>query len=148
MRRVWFAALAFLAFASAQAAYEAPELAPAELDAAKQTAKNSGRAVLLVFGANWCKDCRVLESEMQNDALAKPLAQRYVIVKINVGDFDRNMELGVRFGVPVKKGIPTVAVITPDDKVLAATTAGELADARHMSSEGIRDFLLGLPQAK
>lgn len=137
--------LAFLFSGVALANYDAPEAAPQAVSAAMQQAKADGRALLLVFGANWCRDCRVLDAEMTKGELGAKLSSRYVIVKINVNDFDRNMDIGARYGVPVKKGIPTVAVVTAEDKVLAATTAGELADARHMSSEGIADFLLKLP---
>ncbi len=142
--------LACAAFAatSAFADYDPPEAAAPAITAAKQQAKKDQRAVLLVFGADWCKDCRVLESEMAKPELAAKLAARYQVVKVNVGRFDRNTDLAERYGVPLKKGIPAVAVIAPDDKVLAATAAGELASARSMSSEGIAGFLLGLPQAK
>lgn len=140
---------AALVFAtSAGAEYGPPEAAPAALAAAKAQAKDSKRAVMLVFGADWCKDCRVLESEMAKPELAGQLASGYLIVKVNVDRFDRNTDIAERYGVPLKKGIPAVAVISPNDKVLAATTAGELASARSMSSEGISGFLLGLPQAK
>lgn len=134
--------------APALADYDPPEAAAAAIAAAKVQAKKTQRSVLLVFGADWCKDCRVLETEMAKPELAAKLATRYDIVKVNVGRFDRNTDIAERYGVPLKKGIPAVAVISPDDKVLAATAAGELASARSMSSEGISGFLLGLPQAK
>jgi len=139
-------ALSFAGVANAE--YGPPEAAPAALGSAKTQAKESKRAVMLVFGADWCKDCRVLESEMAKPELAGKLAARYLIVKVNVDRFDRNTDIAERYGVPLKKGIPAVAVIAPDDKVLAATAAGELASARSMSAEGISSFLLGLPQAK
>lgn len=132
----------------ALADYGPPEAAPGAIASAKSQAKDAKRAVLLVFGADWCKDCRVLEAEMTKPELAARLAARYQVVKVNVGRFDRNTDLAERYGVPLKKGIPALAVIAPDDQVLAATAAGELASARSMSSQGISTFLLGLPQAK
>jgi hypothetical protein len=32
-----------------------------------------------------------------------------VVVKVDVGPFDRNVDLAQRYGVPLRKGIPTVA---------------------------------------
>ena len=45
---------------------------------------------------------------------------------------------------PVKKGIPAAVVLSPDARVLYATRAGELADARRMSESGIHDFFKGV----
>jgi thioredoxin 1 len=42
--------------------------------------------------------------------------------------------------VPLKNGIPAAAVLSPRGKVLYATKAGELADARNMGDTGIYEF--------
>jgi len=38
------------------------------------------------------------------------------------------------------KGIPAVAILSCDDKVLYSTRQGELADARKMGSKAIYEF--------
>jgi thioredoxin len=45
-----------------------------------------------------------------------------------------------RYGVPLKKGIPAVAIVGPDGRAMYATKAGELADARGMSEDGLYRF--------
>ena len=42
--------------------------------------------------------------------------------------------------MPLKKGIPAVAVLSPEGKLLYATEGGELADARKMGDQGVYDF--------
>ena len=42
--------------------------------------------------------------------------------------------------MPLKKGIPAVAVLSPQGKLLYATEGGELANARKMGDQGVYDF--------
>jgi len=63
-----------------------------------------------------------------------------VIVKIDVGNFDKNLELARRYEVPLRKGIPAAALVTGDDALLYVTKAGELANARRMGEPAIVDL--------
>jgi len=135
---------ALVAFAAGAAASEWPydEKADAKADVqrALQAAQTDHKKVLLVFGANWCKDCRVLDQAMHASS-QKLIAGRFELVKIDVGNFDKNLDLAERYGNPIKKGIPAVVVVSADGQVLYATKGGELADARSMGEQGIYDFL-------
>ena len=138
--------LLFLACFCAATLYAAPlpydEAADAKADV-KHTladAKKANMPVLVIFGANWCEDCRALDAALstgRNGALVK---SEYKVVKIDVGRFDRNTDLDTAYGHPTKKGIPAAVVLSPRNEVLYATRLGELADARHMSETGIYDF--------
>jgi protein disulfide-isomerase len=66
----------------------------------------------------------------------------FKVVKVNVGRFDQNVDVAERYGVPLKLGIPAVAVLASDGSVTYATRGGELADARKMGETGIYDFSL------
>lgn len=126
---------------AADGPYDEQADAAAQVQAALKTAAAEQRPVLLVFGANWCPDCRVLDGTMKSPAMA-PMVQRNFaqVVKIDVGRYDHNMSLAARYGVPLKKGIPAVVVLSPNGAVSYATQAGELADARSMGDDGIRAF--------
>lgn len=137
-----FAATLVLAAAghAAEAPYDEAADAPAAVAAAVTAAAAQGKHVLVVFGANWCPDCRTLDREFKRDRTAALLGQHFVVVKVDVGRFDKNQELSRRYGDPIRKGIPAVVVLGRDGQAGYATRAGELADARHMGSEAIEAF--------
>jgi thioredoxin 1 len=118
--------------------------ARAELNLALAKAQAQQKNVLVVFGANWCADCLALEKKMSAGSLAEHVSQRLVVVKVNVGRFDRNTDLAAQMGLVLKKGIPAVAVLQRDGAVLRATSGGELADARNMGDEAVLAVLEGL----
>jgi protein disulfide-isomerase len=137
-----FIATALLAAAAASAApqpYDEHADAHAALQQGLEAARASGKDVLVVFGANWCKDCRELDKALHGRT-ASLIDARFVVVKIDVGNFDKNLDVAKRYGYPIGKGIPAAVVLGRDDQVLYATRAGELADARHMGDDGIYNF--------
>jgi protein disulfide-isomerase len=77
---------------------------------------------------------------MKHGASASLLARDFRIIKVNVGRFDKNLDVANSYGVPLKKGIPTLAIISPENKVLYVTQDGELANARSMGDDGIYQF--------
>lgn len=120
-------------------AYDESADAQAELKQALSQAQTANKNVLLIFGANWCKDCLELDKSIktQNAAL---IAEKFVLVKVDVGRFDKNLNIANAYGNPIKKGIPAAALIRADNTLLYATKAGELSDARRMGDQGIADF--------
>ncbi|MBP6251309.1 MAG: thioredoxin family protein [Rubrivivax sp.] len=132
--------LAAPAFAARGGPYDEAADAPAQVRATLAEAQRAGLPVLVVFGANWCGDCRALDQAFHEGRTAALIGQRYRVVKVDVGRFDRNTALADTYGVPLKKGIPAVAVLAPDGQLRYATTGGELADARKMGDERIYAF--------
>jgi len=136
-----FVAATWVSFSvlGAQLPYDEHADAHAALQQGLEQARTQGKEVLLVFGANWCKDCRELDKALHGRS-ASLIDSRFVVVKVDVGNFDKNLDVQKQYGYPTGKGIPSAVVLSPDDKVIYATRAGELADARHMGEEGIYDF--------
>ncbi len=120
--------------------YDERANATEEVRQAIQAAHRAHKDVLLVFGANWCPDCRALDEALHGRGAA-PINDRFVIVKVDVGNFDKNLDLAKRYEVPLRKGIPAAAVVNGDDAVLYVTKAGELANARRMGDPAIVDLL-------
>lgn len=116
------------------------ESADAKLDIKQALASATNTPVLVVFGANWCGDCMALDAAMKHGASAKLLARDFKIVKVDVGHFDKNEDVAKSYGVPLEKGIPAVAILSPKNEVLYVTKEGELANARQMSDDGICQF--------
>ena len=103
-------------------------------------AKTTRRSVLVIFGANWCPDCRALDAALKNAKTAALIAKTFIVVKVDVGNFDRNLSVAEQYGNPIKRGIPAAVVLSPESQVLYTTRMGELSDARRMSETGVYDF--------
>jgi protein disulfide-isomerase len=133
-------ALLALSVAAAELPYDEHADAQAQIQQALNQARSDHRDVLLVFGANWCPDCRELDKALHGSS--QPLiGNRFEVVKIDIGNFDKNLDISNRYGNPIGKGIPAVVVLSASNEVLYSTKAGELANARHMGDSGIYDFL-------
>lgn len=117
--------------------YDTKADARADLNAALQRARTENKQVLVVFGANWCADCQALAKQMAAGPVAAHVAQRYIVTKVDVGDFNKNLDLARQMGDAVKKGIPAVAVVLADGSFQRATQAGELASARKMGDADV-----------
>lgn len=133
-----FASLA--AHAGPPPIYDEAADAKAAIRATLAEAEQAKLPVLVVFGANWCGDCRMLDATFKQGPSAPLIAKSFKVVKVDVGRFDRNVDIAERYRVPLKKGIPAVAVLSPQGKLLYATEGGELADARKMGDQGVYDF--------
>jgi thioredoxin 1 len=112
----------------------------AELRNALASAGATKRPVLVIFGANWCEDCRALDAAMKSAKTAELLGREFVVVKVDVGRFDRNLPIAEQYGNPIKGGIPAAVVLSPSGQVAYTTRLGELSSARRMSASGIHDF--------
>ena len=134
-----FAFLATVAVA-ADSPYNVTADAKLDIQQALAEAAPSNTPVLIVFGANWCGDCKMLDTAMKSGASSSLLARDFKIVKVNVGRFDKNVDIAKSYGVPLEKGIPAVAIISSRNAVLYVTKEGELADARKMGDDGIYEF--------
>jgi protein disulfide-isomerase len=135
---LWMLAVAVPAFA-APLPYDPAADAHAALEHGIAQARSEGKNLLIVFGANWCEDCRDLDKAMRGSS-APLIASRYVVVKVDVGNFNKNLDLAQRYGNPTNKGIPAAVIVSPADQVLYSTGGGELANARRMGERGIYDF--------
>lgn len=108
-------------------------------------ARASGKRVLLVFGANWCSDCRALDALFHSDpAIARRLRASYVVVKLDVGrdaEPRKHAALIGRFGAAVETGIPVLVVADANGQALNNTHRERLADSAHQRPAAVLDFL-------
>jgi len=126
--------------AAAERPYNTTADANADVAQALAQAKATHTPVLLIFGANWCEDCRSLNRALNTDRNAALIHQQFQVVKIDVGNFDHNLDITKRYGDPTKNGIPAAVIVSPDDKILYSTKAGELSNARRMNDDGVYGF--------
>ncbi len=118
--------------------------AKAILQTVLASAKTDRKPVFVIFGANWCADCRALDHAIKEGRNAALITRSFSVVKINVGNFDKNLDIVNAYGSPIKQGIPAAVILSADGQMIYATRPGELAEARQMGEAGIYDFLVGV----
>lgn len=121
--------------------YPEPGDATKELDEALASAKSDHKRVLVVFGANWCYDCHVLDEAMNSAKVAPLVAANYHVVHINIGEGKDNSALANRFLVPLDKGIPSLAVVDATGQVVTSQKQGEFESAAKIGMSDVIDFL-------
>ena len=121
--------------------YPTAEQAPGDLAAALQTASAAHRRIVLDFGGNWCPDCHALDHYFHDPANAGLLATGFVLIHVNVGRLDQNLDLARRYEVPLAKGVPALAVLEADGTLLFSQKAGEFEAMRKMQSDAVTEFL-------
>ncbi|MGC2110861.1 MAG: thioredoxin family protein [Candidatus Korobacteraceae bacterium] len=120
----------------------APDLdAHAEIKQALALAAKEHKRVILVFGANWCYDCHVLDLAFHRPDLASVLQHSYEVVHIDVGQGDKNQDIMQQYQVPMKKGIPALAVLDSNGKLLYSQQGGEFEKTRSLAPEDLLAFL-------
>jgi len=116
--------------------------ANADVDAAFARARKSGKEVMIDLGGNWCADCRILSGLMELPELHAFLAAHYEMVTVDVGRFNRNLQIPARFGITDRlQGVPAFLIATPDGKLVNAGHVSAIEDARHMSPQALADWL-------
>lgn len=111
-----------------------------QIAAAIAQASRSGRNVVLDFGANWCGDCHALDAQMHSPDLAGLIEKNYVVVHVDVGRFNKNLDLAKKYNVPLNKGIPALAILDPHGKLLFSQSQGEFEDARNLGHDAFTQF--------
>jgi len=142
LRFLPLALLAGVTIAAEQPPYDEKADAHRQITAAIAEASKAHRNVILVFGANWCGDCRALDAQMHQEDLAALIATNYEVVKVDIGRHNKNQDIAEKYHVPLEHGIPALAVLDPDGNLLYAMDQGQFADARNMSYESIKDFFV------
>lgn len=121
--------------------YPADADARAEIREAEEKAATGHKRVLLVFGANWCYDCHVLDLAFHRSDFASAMAG-YEVVHVDIGpDGKKNGDVAKDFDTPLNKGIPALAVLAIDGKVVVSQKNGEFEDARSLTPEALLEFL-------
>jgi thiol:disulfide interchange protein len=115
--------------------------AHAEIKEASEKAKAEHKRVIVVFGANWCFDCHVLDEAFHRPELASIIADNYKVVHVDIGKGEKNQDLMKKYDVPMKRGIPGLAVLDGDGKLVYSQKQGEFENARALSPDDFLAFL-------
>jgi thiol-disulfide isomerase/thioredoxin len=129
------------AFSAPPEIYPDPGQAHGDLVAAQKAAAAQHKRILLDFGGNWCPDCRILDAYMHDSSNRALLEANFVLVHVNIGHMDANQDLAERYGVPLHRGVPALAVLDAQGKLLYSQKGGEFESMRTMQSSSVTAFL-------
>jgi len=112
-----------------------------EITHALAQASKTHKRVLVIFGADWCYDCHVLDRALDRADIAPTLKRNYEVVHVDVGEGDKNQDLMNQYQVPMKRGIPAMAVLDASGQLLYSQKNGEFERARALGPEDLLEFL-------
>lgn len=116
--------------------------AAADLLAARARAKAANKLLLIDFGGNWCADCRILAGVMEQSEMRPFVHRHYEVINVDVGLFNRNMDILAHYGFQKIEGVPAVFVVDPrTDELLNRKSVIALEDARSMTPQSIADWI-------
>ena len=121
--------------------YDAAADPHAEVAAAQAKARREHKLLLVDLGGNWCPDCRLLAALMREPEVAAFVQAHYVVVTVDVGHIDKNLDIPAHWGVHHVDGVPSVLIVDAHDKLVNAGHTSALSDARHMSPQALADYL-------
>jgi hypothetical protein len=121
--------------------YDDPANAPTDIAAALAAASKDHKRVILVFGGNWCYDCHVLDATFHSRQIAPLVDENYHVVHVNVGDYDKNLDLTKKYEIPLEKGVPSLAILDPDGKLVVSQKKGEFESTIRIGPEDVVGFL-------
>jgi thioredoxin 1 len=128
---------------AAERIYPPPSSAHADIAAALKEAAATHRRVIVDFGGDWCTDCKVLDIRFREPVNAALLQRGFVVVRVNVGDkgIKENFDVAERYGIPLRKGVPALAVLESDGRIVYSQKHGEFEAMRNMDSASVTEFL-------
>jgi thiol-disulfide isomerase/thioredoxin len=129
------------ALAQGRVIYPDPSVAKTQIRQALERARTQHKRVILDFGGNWCGDCLVLDIYFHDPANKSLLEENFELVDVNIGRYDANQDIADHYGIPLKRGVPALVVLSSDGKVLLAQTNGEFEKISTLQSSDVTKFL-------
>ena len=105
------------------------------------SAISANNYLMVVFGADWCPDCRKLYDNLESEEVASYMDNYMNFVTIDVGRKNLNIDFAEELGVTVSNGIPVAVFFNPKGDPIGTTNQGELEPSRYFTSSQILEFV-------
>ncbi len=105
---------------------------------------NNSKQPIIIFGGNWCGDCRVLAGTFNLPTIKKFLDKHYEVLHIDVGRYEINMNLMEYFNIPREEGVPRVLVFDKNNNLLNSSSTKEWTTARDRKQQDIFNYFQNL----
>ena len=95
---------------------------------------------IVIFGANWCPEARLLEGVIRIPVVNNFLERNTNILNIDVGKYEINTELFSFFDGNIKDGIPRVFIMNRMGQNINLHANATMRKAREFSTQDIFDY--------
>ena len=112
-----------------------------EIETAQKSAQETNKRILVIFGANWCYDCHVLDQALHRGEAGQIVSQSFLLVHVDIGEGEKNPDLVKLYKIPLDRGVPAVAILDRDGRLLYSSGQGEFEAARRMMKKDLLAFL-------
>jgi thioredoxin 1 len=107
-------------------------------------ASKENKLLLVVFGSDWCPDCRSLNEKLTMKPLSEIITKRFVVMHVDIGEWDKNIDFTKNFGDPIDGGIPSIAILGGNKKLYYVAEGGEFASARTSKVKTLNEWFVSL----
>lgn len=135
-----------LPYEKAELPYDGDGDASEEVQAARQVAMADRQFLMVTFGANWCRDCRVLHQTLNSAEVRQYTEDLFSFINVDVGKFNQNRHVAEELGVELSRGIPVAIFFDPQGRMIGTTNEGQLEPARRYTSKQILKFMRSIAE--
>tara|TARA_B100000401_G_scaffold78936_1_gene49450 strand:+ start:1755 stop:2258 length:504 start_codon:yes stop_codon:yes gene_type:complete len=95
---------------------------------------------IIIFGANWCPDCRIFSATMDIPKIKSYIDKTFEVLYVDVKRYEINMSLMEEFGIEPAEGIPRLLIFDKNRKLINSSNTTEWRTARDRTSQEIFNF--------
>ena len=118
--------------------YERKEVSTVELKKFIENSKD--KQAVVIFGANWCPDCRILAGTLRLPSVNKFIRENYSILHVDLGKYDINMSLLEVLEIPKQEGVPRVVIFDKEGKAINLDTHDRWRTARDSKQQEMFNY--------
>ena len=114
MRASILASMFIIALAAVVIYRETTKVSQGLIAEARGRATRDHKFLTVEFGAAWCSDCAQLSKSLEDERRRVQFKKGFDLLYVDVGEFDRNLDIAKSLGIDVTEAIPTAAFFPPN----------------------------------